>query len=137
MHKAGLSADQAKALAEGWNEMQAAERAKMAEAEANAEKEAQAMFKQQDADLKREWGAKDTENRELARRATTLIEGDDALRQSLIDAMQGSTNYTAVMKFFASVGRMMAEDTAHGLNENGGMKSFTPKDFYSASNMNP
>lgn len=139
MHKAGLSAAQAKALAEGWNEMQAAERAKATEAAANAEKQAQALFKQQDADLKRDWGAKDAENRELARRATTLIEGGEKVQQSVIDAMEGSSNYTAVMKFFASVGRMMAEDTAHGINTQTSNPSPYPAaaNFYDKSGMNP
>ena len=138
MHKAGLSPTQAKALAEGWNEMQATERAAEAEREAAAEREAVALAQRQQADLKREWGDKFDANTELAKRAIRsgmAAAGlkDDGMAE-LIGTLERAHGFAAVHKFFAALGAPMAEAPAHGLGTPPGVQA---KSFYDKSNMNP
>lgn len=138
MHKAGLSPTQAKALAEGWNEMQATERAAEAEREAAAEREAVALAQRQQADLKREWGDKFDANTELAKRAIRsgmAAAGlkDDGMAE-LIGTLERAHGFAAVHKFFAALGAPMAEAPAHGLGTPAGVHA---KSFYDKSNMNP
>lgn len=138
MHKAGLSPTQAKALAEGWNEMQATERAAEAEREAAAEREAVALAQRQQADLKREWGGKFDANTELAKRAIRsgmAAAGlkDDGMAE-LIGTLEHAHGFAAVHKFFAALGAPMAEAPAHGLGTPAGVHA---KSFYDKSNMNP
>lgn len=137
-HKAGLSPTQAKALAEGWNEMQASQRAAAADAQANAEREAQALAERQQADLKREWGESFDAKTELSRRAVRAgmaaagLKEDDA--GALIDTLEKAHGFAAVHKFFAALGAPMAEGQPHGL----GQAPIAPaKSFYDKSNMNP
>jgi len=137
-HKAGLSPTQAKALAEGWNEMQATERAAEAEREAAAEREAVALAQRQQADLKREWGDKFDANTELAKRAIRsgmAAAGlkDDGMAE-LIGTLERAHGFAAVHKFFAALGAPMAEAPAHGLGTPPGVQA---KSFYDKSNMNP
>lgn len=137
-HKAQLSTAQAKALAEGWNEMQASQRQAAAEAEANAEREAEALSKRQEADLKREWGDKFDQNAELSRRAIRAGMAaaglqDDAMAE-LITTLEKAHGYAAVHKFFSALGAPMAEAPAHGLGTPAGVQA---KSFYDKSNMNP
>lgn len=137
-HKAGLSAEQAKALAEGWNEMQAAERAADAEREAAAEREATALAERQQADLKREWGEKFDANVELSRRAIRAGMAAAGLKDDgmadMIGSLEKAHGYAAVHKFFAALGAPMAEAPAHGLGTPPGIQA---KSFYDKSNMNP
>lgn len=137
-HKAGLSPTQAKALAEGWNEMQAAERAADAEREAAAEREATALAERQQGDLKREWGEKYDANVELSRRAIRsgmAAAGlkDDGMAE-MIGSLEKAHGFAAVHKFFAALGAPMAEAPAHGLGTPPGVQA---KSFYDKSNMNP
>lgn len=137
-HKAGLSPDQAKALATGWNEMQAAERAADAERVAAAERESAALAERQQADLKREWGDKFDANTELARRAIRsgmAAAGlkDDGMAE-MIGSLEKAHGFGAVHKFFAALGAPMAEAPAHGLGTPPGIPA---KSFYDKSNMNP
>ena len=137
-HKAGLSSDQARALAEGWNEMQAAERAADAEREAAEAREAAALAERQQADLKREWGEKFDANVELSRRAIRsgmAAAGlkDDGMAE-MIASLERAHGFAAVHKFFAALGAPMAEAPAHGLGTPPGIQA---KSFYDKSNMNP
>jgi hypothetical protein len=137
-HKAGLSPVQAKALAEGWNEMQGAQKAAAIEAEAAAEREAAALAERQQGDLKREWGDKFDANTELAKRAIRsgmAAAGlkDDGMAE-MIGSLERAHGFAAVHKFFAALGAPMAEASAHGMGTAAGVQA---KSFYDKSNMNP
>ena len=137
-HKAGLSPTQAKALAEGWNELQATQRAAATEQAAAAEREADALAGRQQSELKREWGDKFDANTELARRAirsgmAAAGLNDDGMAE-MIGALERAHGFGAVNKFFAALGAPMAEAQAHGLGTPAGLPA---KSFYDKSNMNP
>lgn len=136
-HKAGLSATQAKALAEGWNEMQTAQRAQAAEAEAAAEREAGAMAERQQNELKREWGDKFDANVELSRRAIRSGMAAAGLNEdaasAMIDSLEKAHGYGVVHKFFSALGQPLSEAKAVGM----GTPSVAAKSFYANSNMNP
>jgi hypothetical protein len=137
-HKAGLSPTQAKALAEGWNEMQAAERAADAQRAADAEREAAALAERQQGDLKREWGDRFDANTELAKRAIRSGMAAAGLKEDgiaeMIDGLSKAHGFAAVHKFFAALGAPMAEAPAHGMGTPAGLGA---KSFYDKSNMNP
>lgn len=139
-HKAGISGAQAKALAEGWNELQAQQRAAAKEAEEASAREASALAERQNSVLKREWGAQYEANVELSRRALRSAIGATGAKEAevsgMIDAMEKAHGFAFVHKFFSHLGKSMAEDTAHGLGSrpvNGGIDA---KSFYNNSNMN-
>ncbi len=137
-HKAGLSATQAKALAEGWNELQTAQAAAAAEAQAAADREAAALAQRQQGELKREWGQTYDANVELAKRAIRAGMGAAGLTEDatagMIDTLEKTHGFAAVHKFFAALGAPMAEAKAHGL---GTPTALPPASFYDKSNMNP
>lgn len=137
-HKAGLSPNQAKALAEGWNEMQATERTADAERAQAAEREAAALSARQQAELKREWGDAYDANAELAKRAIRSGMAAAGLKDDgmadLIGTLEKTHGFAAVHKFFAALGAPMAEAPAHGLGTPAGVQA---KSFYDKSNMNP
>ena len=88
-HKAGLSATQAKALAEGWNEMQSGQKAAAAQAEADAATAAEAAAKREDATLQAEWGKDYTANKEHARRAAMqFLPGDDEAKSAFVAELE-------------------------------------------------
>ena len=137
-HRAALSPTQAKALAEGWNELQTAQAAAAAEAQAAADREAAALAQRQQGELKREWGSTYDANVELAKRAIRAGMGaagltDDATA-GMIDTLEKTHGFAAVHKFFAALGAPMAEAKAHGL---GTPTALPPASFYDKSNMNP
>src|ERR1044071_4316942 len=88
-HKAGLPAPMFKAMVEANNAyaQQQREAARVAE-EAKAT-EAEALAKQQDADLRREWGDKYDGNAELAKRAVgAYVPGDPAGKRRALEALE-------------------------------------------------
>lgn len=139
-HKAGLSPAQAKALAEGWNELQAQQRTASTQAEEAAAREASALAERQNSDLKREWGAQYDANVELSRRAIRSAMGASGAKEaevaSLIDAMEKTHGFAFVHKFFSHLGKSMAEDQAHGLGTKPPAGGIDARAFYSNSNMN-
>lgn len=134
-HKAGLSATQAKALAEGWNEMQASQRAAAAQADATAATAADAAAKREDVALQSEWGNDYTANKEHARRAAMqFLPGDDEAKSAFVAELEKKFGYTATMKMWAAIGTGLAEHTAKGL---GGAPALPAKSWYDKSHMNP
>lgn len=135
-HKAGLSASQAKSLAEGWNAMQAEQRAAASAAETAAATAADADAKRQDAALKTEWGDAYTANKEHARRAAMqFLPGDDeAVKTAFVAELEQKFGYTATMKMWAAIGTGLAEHTAKGL---GAAPALPAKSYYPNSKMNP
>lgn len=137
-HKAALSPTQAKALAEGWNELQTAQAAAATEAQAAAEREASALAQRQQGELKREWGSTYDAQVEQAKRAIRAGMGAAGLTEDatagMIDTLEKTHGFAAVYKFFAALGAPMAEAQAHGL---GTPPALPPASFYDKSNMNP
>lgn len=134
-HKAGLSATQAKALAEGWNEMQSGQKAAAAQAEADAATAAEAAAKREDAALKAEWGTADAANREYARRAAMqFLPGDEAAKTEFIGEIEKKFGFAATMKMWAAIGQGLGEHTAKGL---GSAPALPAKSWYDKSSMNP
>ena len=134
-HKAGLSATQAKALAEGWNEMQSGQKAAAAQAEADAATAAEAAAKREDATLQAEWGKDYTANKEHARRAAMqFLPGDDEAKSAFVAELEKKFGYTATMKMWAAIGQGLGEHTAKGL---GGAPALPAKSWYDKSHMNP
>ena len=138
MHKAGLSGTQAKALADGWNEMQAQQRQAAAEAAENAEREANALAERQEQDLRREWGDTFDAKVELSRRAIRAGMASAGLSEDaaagLVDSLEKAHGFGAVHKFFAVLGAPLAEATAHGMGSGPVARA---RSFYDKSNMNP
>lgn len=137
MHKAGLSPAQAKTLAEGWNQMQAAQRQAAIEAQEAYEREAGALAEREEADLRREWGASFDAQSEHGRRAVAqFIPGDTAQKQKVAQAMEQVIGYAGMMRMWSSIGKLIGEDAAHGLGQAPGGR-VTPQTMYEKSNMNP
>lgn len=141
MHKAGLSPTQAKVLAEGWNEMQAAERATAATNQANAEREHTALLERQKGELKREWGEAFDANSEHVRRAWTsgaAAAGIPAEQmEAAVDTLGKAIGFPQAIKMFAFYGQHFAEDTAHGLGQKGASPSAAATRLFDKSKMNP
>lgn len=142
MHKAGLSVDQAKALAAGWNEMQTAQRQAAQEAEEQAQREAAARSEREAEALDREWGEASKANGEFGRRAfakgAAAAGIDPKDMAGIVEAIQAKAGYAATMKLFAFYGKHFAEDRPHGLDARpGGVSTSSAQSFYDKSNMNP
>lgn len=135
-HKAGLSASQAKSLAEGWNELQTAQREAAKQAQEAADREASALAQRQEEELKREWGETFTAKTEGARRAVrSFVPGKtDEEKLEFASAMERQFGYAGMMKFWAAIGDHMAEAPANGI---GAPPPLPPRSFYDKSNMNP
>ena len=134
-HKAGLSSAQAKALAEGWNEMQASQRSAAAQAETDAAAAADAAAKREDTALQSEWGKDYAANKEHARRAAMqFLPGDDEAKSAFVAELERKFGYTATMKMWAAIGSGLAEHTAKGL---GSAPALPTRGWYDKSQMNP
>lgn len=134
-HKAVLSGNQAKALAEGWNSMQAEQKAATLAAEEAAATSAAAAAQREDAALKNEWGQTYAANKEHARRAAMqFLPGDEKAKTALVAELESKFGYAATMKMWASIGQGLAEHTAKGLNS---APALPAKSYYDKSNMNP
>lgn len=104
-HKAGLTAEQAKAFTEqytGYVERQ--------------QQDTQAQYQQtveaEDKALREQWGQNYDKNLSLAKRAArTLIKGgDDNERVAKIDALEKALGYRGLMEFMGELGQRLGED---------------------------
>ncbi len=138
LHGAKLSPAQAKALAEGWNALNAQEKQAATQAQEAAEREAQAVAQRQQSELKAEWGAQFEAKVETARRAIRAGMGAAGIAEdqaaSMIDTLEKSHGFAAVHKFFAALGGQFSEAQAHGM---GARQPIEPKSLYPNSKMNP
>lgn len=109
-HELGLSAKQAKGLAEKWNAAAAAhqaEQVKQYEQRATVEAEG----------LKKEWGAAHDKEMQKAKGAAKAF----GMTGEVIDALESVMGYAGVMKFLAKAGSALGEDKFHaGGNGSGG-----------------
>lgn len=117
LHKAGLTNEQAKGLAADWNAMLASAQAESAAAEAARVQALEVQSKAEAAALANEWGAKHTENMELARRAVRqFMPGEKA--SEAITALESVLGYKGTIQFLHGVGKGLGEGDAAGLGAN-------------------
>ena len=122
-HKAGLTANQAKAVTDAWNEnvknMSAAESAKLL-AENNAKIEG----------LKKDWGNAYEQNLNMAKQAAKQFGLDD----KMVDSMEKSIGFSETMRFLNSIGAKVGE--ANYVSSNGGSQNgiLTPSQAQSRIN---
>jgi hypothetical protein len=117
LHKAGLTGEQAKTLATEWNSFVAAEQQKAAAAEAAGIAALDARNKAEKAELDNEWGVRNTENTEMARRAIRqFIPTEKAA--GVINAIESVLGYKETVKFLHGIGKGLAEHDAAGLGNN-------------------
>lgn len=115
MHKAGIPAKQAKAIAEAHGlYMQTALEAQGATTTAQLEAE--------DTALKKDWGAEYANRRDLARRAAMHL----GLEVKDIDILEKSGGYSKTLKALAKVGDMLKEHKLEGF-ESPGSYGMTPE----------
>lgn len=115
MHKHGISATAAKALAEANNTY-------LAEAMAGMDAQAQSQFEAESAQLKKDWGGEYDARREVARRAALHLGLDEAA----IDAMEKGAGYSKTLKALAKVGDLLQEHGIEGISAPGSF-SMTPE----------
>lgn len=119
-HEAGIPPAQAEKLAEKWNEFTAEHHRLAAEAEANAEKQAEAKFKADDSALRKEWGDKYDANIELGKRAYREF----GFTEDVVDAIESKVGSAELFKIFAKIGQGLGEDTALGLDKGSNTLTF-------------
>jgi hypothetical protein len=112
-HEAGIPPAQAEKLAVKWNEFAAAQQAAATQAEADAEKQAEAKYKEDDSALRKEWGAKYDANIELGKRAYREF----GFTTDVVDAIESKVGSAQLFKIFAKIGQGLGEDTALGLGK--------------------
>lgn len=139
-HKHGVTAKAAEGFVAEYNAYATAEMARMAQEDAQVQRDAEAKSQRENQELTREWGEANDAKRELAKRAyTTYVPGATPEEKArLVQVLQREVGYKATMQMFANMGAHLAEDRAHGL---GGQGSATPQavasKLYDKSNMNP
>lgn len=140
-HKAGLSAAQAKALAEGWNEMQAAQKASAVQQEEASARERDALLGREKEELKREWGADFDKNSEIVRRAWKVGAEAAGITVEQMDEfateLGNKIGFAKMFKIFEGYGRHFQEDQAHGLGRGSPSPVQSALRIYDKSNMNP
>lgn len=117
LHKAGITAEQAKVLSQGWNQMKVDADAQMA---AHVAAEAQAAHVKntaEAAELKTSWGQNFDANMHYAKMAATqfLPEGKAA---DVIAAVESKLGYKATIEFLHNIGKGLGEHDAAGLGSN-------------------
>lgn len=114
-HEVGIPPAQAEKLATKWNEFAAANQKAQVEAAKAQEAQAEAKFKEEDASLRQEWGAKYDSNIELGKRAYREF----GFTEEVVDAVEAKVGPAALFKIFANIGAKIGEDSAVGLNNSG------------------
>ena len=102
LHELGLTAKQAKGLAEWWNEA-SSKRIEMEQESFSSRSEAE--YKE----LQREWGAAAAQNEELAKRAVLKFSKEAGIDESTFDAMERAMGTSKLMKLFHAIGSQFAE----------------------------
>lgn len=102
LHELGLTAKQAKGLAEWWNTASSA----------RIQSESESFSQQSEADykaLQAEWGAAATKNEELAKRAVLKFSKEAGIDEDTFDAMERAMGTGKLMKLFHAIGAQFAE----------------------------
>ena len=102
LHELGLTAKQARGLAEWWNETSSKRIEMEGDSFAN---QSEAEYKS----LQQEWGAAATQNEELAKRAVLKFSKEAGIDEASFDAMERAIGTAKLMKLFHSIGSSFAE----------------------------
>jgi hypothetical protein len=113
---AGLLPQQAKALADKWNEFSAAQQQAMQQAEQQRIQQMDAKNRAEQEALKTEWGQQHDANLELARRAARQFFPRDNVAD-VVTALEGVLGYGQTIKLLHSIGKGLAEHDAPGLGQ--------------------
>lgn len=122
LHKAGLTGDQAKALAAEWNTFQAAQTAEATAAEQTRVAAMDAQNRAEAAALQTEWGTNHTANMEHAKRAVSQFLPKEQAGD-IIAAIESKVGYRKTIEMLYGIGRGLAEHDAAGMSENAGAPS--------------
>lgn len=118
LHKAGITGEQAKALASEWNTFQAAQAAEFQAAEQARITAMDTQNKAEATELRNEWGTNHDANMEFAKRAVTqFLPAEHA--GDIIAAIEARVGYRATIEMLHGIGKGMAEHDAAGLGEPG------------------
>ena len=104
LHELGLTAKQAKGLAEWWNQASAS----------RIEMESESFATQSEAEYKSlqgEWGAAAAQNEELAKRAVLKFSKEAGIDDQSFEAMERAIGTAKLMKLFHAIGSQFAEGT--------------------------
>lgn len=122
-HKQGLNEKQAKGLVDQWNGY-------MQQQTEGLQTAAAAKLKTETDALRKEWGAAHDQNMNIAKRAAREFGVDP----SVVDALEKSGGFAAVMKTFHNIGSRMGEANFVSGNQGGGQGIPTPEQARSQIN---
>lgn len=116
-HESGLSAKQAQALTEKYNKY-------VEGLQTQQQQNYEAKIQQEDAALKKEWGAAFDQNVNLAKSAAKTL----GISGEQIDALEKAMGFAGVMKFMHGLGAKVGEDAfVSGGNKSSGFGALTPE----------
>lgn len=119
LHKAGVTAEQAKVLSQGWNEMREKALAATAAAETQRLQAAHTQNTAEAAALQNEWGQQHEANMHFAKLAAKqFLPADKA--GDVISAIESKIGYKATIQFLHSVGKGLGEHDAAGMGQPNG-----------------
>lgn len=119
LHKHGITAEQAKGLANDWNALVAAQQAEAAKAEQAEIARLDQQNKAEATELRNEWGAQHDANMHFAKLAAQqFFPAEHA--PAVISAIESVLGYKATIQMLHTIGKGLGEHDAAGLGGNGG-----------------
>lgn len=117
LHKHGITADQAKGLANDWNVMVSAQQQQAQAAEAAAAQAAHIQNTAEAAELKTAWGQQFDANMHHAKQAVQQFLPKDKAAE-MISALESKLGYKATIEFLHNIGKGLGEHDAAGMGAN-------------------
>ena len=114
-HKAGFTADQAKTFTDEWNTYMAGKAETM-------EADYRARVQEEEASLKKEWGAAFDKNVDIARRAAREF----GVEPEQLDAMEKAMGFSGLLKLMNRIGGKLGEDAFEGGSGTASFGAMTP-----------
>ena len=119
LHKHGVTAEQAKGLANDWNALVAAQQAEAAKAEQAEIARLDQQNKAEATELRNEWGAQHDANMHFAKLAAQQFFPSEQA-PAVISAIESVLGYKATIQVLHQIGRGLGEHDAAGLGGSGG-----------------
>ena len=116
LHKHGVTAAQAKGLAEDWNAMVQAQQAQAQAAEAQRIAALDSKNRAEAAELANEWGQANTANMHFAKLAVGQFFPKDKAA-GIISAIESQVGYKETIKFLHGIGKGLGEHDAAGMGQ--------------------
>lgn len=117
LHKHGITADQAKGLANDWNAMVAAQQQQAQAAQEAAAQAAHIQNTAEAAELKTAWGQNFDANMHFAKQAVQQFLPKDKAADT-ISALESKLGYKGTIEFLHNIGKGLAEHDAAGMGAN-------------------